>query len=531
MSSTNEFKAIKSEIKRTISLFQPGPSQLHVTRPMIAQLLIEKEYDLVWSVLNLEPTISTDFEENFISGTEANETIQYDLTKLDGIECGSLFHLLVLHGNTRFLDLYFRNSIWTKEYTSLEEMFNSLNYRGETCFEAVEKIKQTWLVMDYFYRNPDTKDIANAYKPRDKTRKCICTYVSEECMQTFKRRLSKFFYIFCRHDCETCKESCTTVIPKPIYDENYADLYNILMERANAFDFFDPSMKEDGRYINDELSIETLEFLETIFSFSLEKIDCNMILSIMEYNHVYVDTKLMLDNVINLYYRVFIMSEFFEDLMRKNECRNEIDSLYEKTIFNVHFTIQRMLNSIFKKSEDFVQHMLIFTIYIMNTILAAPPPLILTHTLKNIFNEQLQKITYPAICHFIEGTYVSFERRTNFITYLTEAIDEALPCSKYSYENNNPRLYQINMNELCQIPHYLVNFVQFCLHMHKKLGCSNYIKETFEGIKYPTRVRRYIDDEAWESIISLASGNRFVRDFKCKLPYVMCWEKNEIKYF
>lgn len=527
MSSTSDHKVRKSEIVSALAQFHVSDlKQFPITRPMIAQLLSEWEYDLVWNVLNLTHTINTDFEETFVVGEKTNdETIHYDLTRLDGVECGSLFHLLVLHGNTRLLDLYFRNAIWTKEYTSLETMFDSLNYRGETCFEALQKNKQYWLVMDYFHRNPDTRDIVNARSPHNKTRKCICSYVSDKCMQTLKRRLVKFFYMFCRYDCESCKEMSSIVVSEPVYDENYAEFHDILMERANSFDFFDPSIKEDGRYTNDDLSTESIQFLETIFTFYMEKLDCNMLLSIMEYNHVFVDTKLVLDNVLNLYYRVFIMSEFFEDLMGKKECRAEIDSLYEKTIYNIHFTIQRMLNCV-KKSHEFVQQVLVFTIYIMNTILTAPQPLVLTSTLENIYEEQLQKITYPIIQHFIDGKYISFKCRTNFISYFMDAIDEALPRVKYSCDEQT-YFYKIDMNELCQIPHYLVNFVQFCVYMSKRLGFNNSIKDTYEGIKYPYCGFRKIDDDVWESIRSM--GNvRFVSVFKRKLPYVMCWGGKDI---
>lgn len=530
---------IKLKIKLALSEFHHETKEARIHRSIIAKLLCEKEYDYVFSLLNNTNLVSIMIDKNFKSAeTPATEPFEYKVLELDGIGTCSLFHILIIHGDTRLLDVYMINSLWKREYSSIEEMFKSLNHKGQTCFEALKKIKQGALIVDYFYRNPDTREVIKQYNLDIPHNLCVCKQVDKNCLDWIYENLSlnyklAFISMFCRNDCDNCMTpDVLKLMNEHILEHAHENFYKQLHTQASSFDFY--NFKNEETYASiiseEQLSLDQRECVEKMFCKSIEYLDWNMILLLMKcYPNIYPKSQTYIPQctTIALFDRIVRMDEMFIILMRKPEYRPEIDSLFEKAIFGLNFALRtmiyhRILNTktdcdqtkasettetngdvLFEKGSNFLFYAL--TMALPSIVLSGYKPN-QNLRMKNIMDSLMEKIFFPTIEKVLLEDGIDLRSSYRF-QYFISSIKSILP-------------EHLKMKNLIKTPPQIIKYIRFCLHMWKIADPENK-KPLSKSVLCENQKQCKISNKAWEAIQPNNNNLWLTKDYIRKFSYEM----------
>lgn len=149
---------------------------------------------------------------------------------------GSLFHILVLHGNVRLMAKYTQN-LARFEYRNMSTMITSLNWASESCMKVIERYPQMellkrYLVSKFKLYSPMSKDLFPNFDHKSEL-PCICKiYPDDADTLLLKLPLAHYFMfynIFCKKTCSHCNNPIMSEIIKRQYwsDIDNGRLYNI----------------------------------------------------------------------------------------------------------------------------------------------------------------------------------------------------------------------------------------------------------------------------------------------------------------
>lgn len=228
--------------RQEMELLTNSSSVLRVLgRTAIAELLINNRYYVVWNLITSpihfllldcknegqrESVPKTPFRQYMSSKRNSRQShTPCSLYTLNGEQDGSLFHMLVLHGNTRLMAEYIKR-LAKYEYQNLSRMFSSTNWWGETCIEVTEchsylEPMQRFLSQVMVTATDESSHPqAMVLPPMEQvTKSCVCqmfpTFNYLQGLNSSHRFL--YFNLFCRFDCAKCLDPITETIIKIEY--------------------------------------------------------------------------------------------------------------------------------------------------------------------------------------------------------------------------------------------------------------------------------------------------------------------------